>query len=183
MKQNNEQKPETMGKSGDSDPSKEVTLEEYTILVKGHLRDGERNEAYSVVKDALRKYPHHPLIVSYFGYLTAIAERDYMGGIEICRRSIALLGKAKLLDDEKLNAELYLNLGRTYLAAEQKPEAMDAFKRGLKHDGKNSGLRRELADLGIRKKEPLSFFARSNPINRYLGVILHRSTKKPKGKV
>lgn len=183
MTQYNEQKPETMGKSGETDPSMEVTLEEFTILVKGHIRDGERNEAYSAVKDALRKYPDHPLFVSYFGYLTAIAERDYPGGIEICRRSIALLGKAKLLDDEKLNAELYLNLGRTYLAAGQRPEAIDAFKRGLKHDGRNSWLRRELLNLGIRKNEPLPFLARSNPINKYLGVILHRSTNKPKGKV
>jgi tetratricopeptide (TPR) repeat protein len=70
---------------------------------------------------------------------------------------------------------LYLNLGKAYLAANRKKDAYKSFKKGLEIDKKNEALFNELKGLGIRKKPPLPFLQRSNPLNRYLGRLLHQS--------
>jgi hypothetical protein len=73
----------------------------------------------------------------------------------------------------------YLNLGRAYLAAGKKKDAIDAFRKGLQYDNGNSDLRKELRGLGMRKKPPVPFLDRSNPINKYIGMILQKAKNEP----
>jgi hypothetical protein len=71
----------------------------------------------------------------------------------------------------------YLNLGKAYLAAGKKKDAINAFNKGLQHDKSNSDLRKELRGLGMRKKPPVSFLDRANPINKCIGMILQKTKK------
>ena len=67
---------------------------------------------------------------------------------------------------------LYLNLGKACLAADKRKDAYESFKRGLEIDKNNEALFNELESLGIRRKQPLSFLSRSNPLNKYLGRLM-----------
>jgi hypothetical protein len=55
-------------------------------------------------------------------------------------------------------------------------EAIAAFEAGLRYDSDHSELRLEQQLIGLRKQPPMPFLSRSNPINKYLGIILN-STK------
>jgi hypothetical protein len=72
---------------------------------------------------------------------------------------------------------LYLNLGRAYVAARRKRDALDAFRKGLEYDKSNREILVEIRALGSRKKAVVPFLDRSNPINKYIGKIVHKENK------
>ena len=50
---------------------------------------------------------------------------------------------------------------------------MDTVLRGIKYDRPDGPLRAEMKKMGIRRKPPIPFLSRLNPINKYIGKILH----------
>ncbi len=80
------------------------------------------------------------------------------------------LAKAAVIK-EFCNAELYLNLGRVCLMAEDKGAAVENFEQGLTLEPHNGTLMAEMRLLGMRRTPPIPFLARSNPLNRYLGRL------------
>lgn len=164
-----------------SDPVKEIMPSEYLGEVKVQLKNGKPLHAYNLATEAVSKYPENPIILSYYGNLQAIAGAKYRTGIETCKRAIALAGEKGLFGEEALYAVLYLNLGRAYLAAGMKQDAVDSFRKGLKFSSHNTELLKELRGMGTRKATPVAFLDRSNPINKYLGKVLHKPGNKPGG--
>lgn len=163
------------------DPVEEIKPSEYLGKVKVHLKNGKPLLAYSLATEAVSKYPENPLILSHYGHLQAVAGAKYRTGIETCKRAIVLTGEKGLFGEEGLYAALYLNLGRTYLAAGMKQDAVDSFRKGLKFNSHNVELLKELRGLGTRKETPVAFLGRSNPINKYLGKVLHKTGNKHGG--
>jgi len=153
---------------------------DYLRAVRSNLRSGKLKEAYSLLLQATVQHPDDPLILSYFGCLQAIVDKKYRSGVEACKRAIVLLKKQEAFSEEVLYPVFYLNLGRAYVAAGKKQDAMDSFKKGLRYDNGNSDLKKELQRLGVRKQPPVPFLDRSNPINKYIGLLLQK-TKKPAG--
>jgi len=160
--------------------SEEMSSAVYLRAVKSFLAKGRKREAYELLQSAVVKYDDDPFLLSYFGYLTAFIAGKYRNGIESCKLAITLFEKKVLSDEEnnetKLNAVLYLNLGRTYLAWGKKKDAVDTLQKGLRFDKQNKELLAELAKLGIRKFIPISFLDRSNPINDLVGKMLRKSS-------
>lgn len=182
MKENEHKK---NGHSGDpeaKDDLKDVKPGEYVRAAKTHLRNNKEKAAFSVLQQAIVHYPDDPFILSYYGCLQAIVDKRHRSGVENCRKALALLKNARLSSEEMLYPVFYLNLGRAYTAAGKKKDAVDAFEKGLKYDSRNSELLKEVRALGVRKKPPLSFLDRSNPINKYIGMILNKSRKEIAGK-
>ncbi len=105
----------------------------------------------------------------------------YRTGIETCKRALALPAKKAMFGEEAIYAVIYFNLGRVYLAAGMKPEAIESFRKGLKFNSHNTELLKELGGLGTRKETPMAFLGRSNPINKYLGKVLHKTGNKHGG--
>jgi tetratricopeptide (TPR) repeat protein len=173
MNNNNEPKP----------PEREEELQpiDYIRVVNFHLTRGNQQEAYAVLKQAAVFYPDDPFILSYYGSLQASVDKKYRSGIENCTRAIALYKKRALAGDVERYAVLYLNLGRVYLAAEKKQDAISAFKKGLQYDHKYTAIMKKLQKLGARGRPAVSFLDRSNPINKFLGIILHNEGKNAHG--
>lgn len=169
MKNNSEPKP--------TEHEEELQPIDYIRAVNFHLMRGNQQEAYAVLKQAAVFYPDDPFVLSYYGSLQAIVDKKHRNGIENCTRAIALYKKRALACDVERYAVLYLNLGRVYLAAEKKKDAISAFKKGLQYDHKYSAIVRKLKKLGARERPIVSFLDRSNPINKYLGMILHNEDK------
>jgi len=161
------------------DHGEEIKPSDYLRAVKAHLRGGEQKDAFSLLLRASVQFPDEPLILSYYGCLQAIVDKKYRSGVEVCKRAIALFKEKKFSGEEVLYPVLYLNLGRAYLAAGKKKDAIEAFHKGLQYDKSNSDLRKELRGLGMRKKPPVPFLDRANPINKYIGLILQKAKKEP----
>ena len=98
------------------------------------LRDGEQKQAYGVLLRGVVNFPENVLILSYFGCLQSLVDRKYRSGIDSCRRAISLFKAPDAYSAGIIYPILYLNLGRAYLAAGRKVEAIDAFHKGLKFD-------------------------------------------------
>lgn len=161
--------------------NEEIKPNDYLRAVRSHLRNGKQKEAYSLLLQATLQYSDDPLILSYFGCLQAIVDKKYRSGIEACKRAILLLKKKETFSEEILYPVFYLNLGRAHVAAGKKKDAIDSFKKGLRYDNGNSDLKKELQRLGVRKQSPVPFLDRSNPINKYIGLILNKAKKMPAG--
>lgn len=162
---------------GKEPQSKELKPADYLRAVKVHLRDGKQKSAFVLLQQATIQFPEDPFILSYFGYFQAIVDKKYRTGVENCKKAITLLKKSDGIDKELLFPVFYLNLGRAYVAGGKKKDAIDAFQQGLKFDNGNKELWKDLRGLGERKKPPLPFLDRSNPINKCLGKMTRNGAK------
>ncbi len=147
------------------------TLIDYIRLVKSHLQLGNQRDAFIILQHAMVEYPDSPFILSYYGYMQAAFGRKYRIGIETCRRALSMI-ETNALPGKEISPILYLNLGRAYIAAGKRKNAVDVFLRGLKHD-QNEHILTELHSIGMRRKPFVPFLNRANPINKYIGMMLY----------
>jgi tetratricopeptide (TPR) repeat protein len=138
------------------------------------FRRGGGSAALELMKEGLEHFPSDPFLLSYYGYLVAIVGKKPEEGIEICQDAFKKLNGSVPFGSEFFYPAFYLNLGRAFLADNNKPEAMKAFSEGLKTDPENSDLRWELKKMGTRRRPPVPFLKRNNPINKYIGMIVRK---------
>ena len=175
--QDKKKKAENEGGSAPHNPREIAKPGDYLRAVKAHLQKGNQKEAFGLLQDAALQYPDDPFILSYYGCLQALVDKQYREGIEKCKKALAIIKKESWFGEDILFPLFYLNLGRAYVAAGKKKDALDAFEKGLKHDNSNPDILMELRGLGPRKKALVPFLDRSNPINKYIGLILRRADK------
>ncbi len=107
---------------------------------------------------------NNPTNRSYLAFCIARERGQFKKAISLCEEA---------LNEEPENPVHYLNLGRLYILAGQKTEAMRLLREGLTHE-ENREIVDELIGLGMRKPPVLPLLKRQNPLNRYLGIILTR---------
>ena len=155
--------------------TKTKTTSDYLEEAKNLIRTKNKRAALRVLSEALEYYPDDPFILSYYGCLEAVANKNYRDGIETCLMALKSLKKGVPFGQEFSCPVLYLNLGRAYLAAGKKEEALGSFNKGIQSDRGNKDLMWEIKKFGTRKKPAVPFLSRSNPINKYIGMLLtHR---------
>lgn len=136
------------------------------------LRDRRYIEALSSIKTAIKTsgYDHideiPPTFLSYLGLATALAEKKYRAGAQICENAIK---------KEFYNPLFYLNLGKVYVAGGYKSKAIEAFNKGLQIDGSHAEIINELKKMGIRRKPVVPFLTRTHALNKHLGLLLYKS--------
>ncbi len=147
---------------------------DYLNEVKRLLRGKSHKKALMVLTDSIDRYQENPFLLSCWGCLEAIIDKNYKDGIGACQRAINLLEEKVPFGQEFYYPTFYLNLARAYYAADRKKESVDALNKGLKADGENADLLSELEKLGIRRKPVVPLLKRSNPMNKYTGMLLHK---------
>ncbi len=105
-----------------------------------------------------------PEVCSALAYCLAKEKGAYREAIYLCNEAIK---------NEPKSSRHFLFLGRIYLLADRKKEAIRAFSLGLRHGG-SAEIGAELRKLGYRKPPVLPFLSRDNPLNKYLGKMLSR---------
>jgi tetratricopeptide (TPR) repeat protein len=153
---------------------KQKTKSDYFEEVKKLLRRGRGKTALRTLRESLEKFPSDPFLMSYYGCLVAVVENNPKEGIRLCREAIVGVRDSLPFGSEFFYPALYLNLGRACLKGNYKTEAIDAFQEGLKNDPENHDLLWELRKLGMRKRPPIPFLQRSNPVNKYIGLIVSK---------
>jgi len=162
-------------------PKERKTVSVYLKNVKSLLRVNNCEGALKILDNALTEHPFNAFLLSYYGYLDATVNKNYARGIDLCKTALEIL-KEDLREEAFWGREVsysvfYLHLGRAYLAAGYKKDAAEVFKKGLEADPGESDLRREMRNLGVRRKPLIAFLKRSNPINKYAGMLLNNSHK------
>ncbi len=153
----------------------EKTKEEETTVyyVKKLLKRKKYESALKLVTAALEQYPDEPILLSYHGYLEALVHKNYTHGINTCLKAREIVLEKTISGRDFFNPVLYLNLGRAYLAAGNKEAAFEAFRMGLIFGNENEDLLSEIREIGVRRKPIVPFLQRSNPVNKYIGKVLH----------
>jgi tetratricopeptide (TPR) repeat protein len=153
----------------------EKTKEEETTVyyVKKLLKRKKYESALKLVAAALEQYPDEPILLSYHGYLEALVHKNYTQGINTCLKAREMVLEKAISGRDFFNPILYLNLGRAYLAAGSKEDAFEAFRMGLIFGNENEDLLCEIREIGMRRKPIVPFLQRSNPVNKYIGKVLH----------
>lgn len=145
--------------------------------IKSLLKSGKYRSAFDLIQNALTSSPDDPFLLSYKGFLIARLYKKHKEGVDICKKTIKVLGPKMPFGQEFFLPMLYLNLGRAYFEAGNKHEAIQAFQRGLSMDPDNKEIAWEMQKLGIRRPPVIPFLERSNPVNKYLGKVRHKIMK------
>jgi len=153
---------------------KQKSKSEYFEEAKKLLRKGSGEAALQTLRESIEMFPSDPFLMSYYGCLVAVVENNPKEGIRLCREAIVGVRKSLPFGSEFFYPALYLNLGRACLKGNYKTEAVTAFKEGLKNDPDNHDLLWELRKLGMRKRPPVPFLERSNPVNKYIGLLVSK---------
>jgi len=135
------------------------------LLEKGSeaISQGEIISALSYFERAL-DIEENPVASSYFAFCIARERGQLSKAISLC---------AEAIRQEPHNPVHYLNLGRVYFLAGMKLDAIKILREGLKHE-KNQQIIDELDSIGTRRPPVLFFLKRSNPLNKYLGILLKK---------
>jgi tetratricopeptide (TPR) repeat protein len=147
---------------------------EYLSEARSLMRGGEYKKAFQLLKEGLDVYPGDLLLRSYYGAIYSKVERKARDGVRICRDAISKLDSKVSVNRELLYPIFYLNLGKAYLGANKKKEAFRAFNIGLKSDPTNTAIHEEIQKLGKRKNPIFPFLERSNPLNKYVGLLTRK---------
>ena len=127
------------------------------------LQEGNSLAALTFFEKAAGEGPT-PLCISYLGFCIAKERGQVQKGIQLCREA---------LEKEPENPLHYLNLGRIFLTAGNKQEAIRTFREGLAR-GPNQEIIDLLNAIGTRRPPVIPALGRDHPINKYLGKLLSK---------
>jgi len=127
------------------------------------LRDEALNRALGHFRAAHRLDPDAAAFRSFYGLTLGLCERRWDQALELCRSAAR---------DEFFEPVHYHNLARLHLAFGFKAEAVRLLRRGLMIDPASVDILAALAGLGVRRRPPLGFLRRANPLNRLLGRVM-----------
>lgn len=105
-----------------------------------------------------------PIYCSHLALCIAKERGQVQKAISLCEEAIK---------KEPKNSVHYLNLGRVYLLVDNKADAIETFREGLSYE-ENQQIVDELNRLETRKPPVIPFLKRSNPLNKYLGIVLKK---------
>jgi tetratricopeptide (TPR) repeat protein len=105
-----------------------------------------------------------PLWHSRLGYCIAKERGHQTRALELCRSAI---------EHEPSNPIHYLYLGKVYLLSGNTFDALQTFRHGITLKS-TPELEQALESIGTRKTTVIPLFSRSNPLNKYLGIVLSR---------
>ncbi len=128
-----------------------------------YLNDNNRLAALACFDKAI-VIGRSPELLSYLSYCIASERGQIYEALKLCNDA---------LSREPDNPVHYLNLGRIYLHAGKKKEALLVLRKGLSC-GENQTIRSILEKIGTRVKPVFPFLPRNSFLNKYIGLLLHK---------
>ncbi len=115
----------------------------------------------------------NPAWHSYAGLCIALERGEYLAGEILCRASI---------EHDKSNPDHYLNLAKVYLAAGKKAKALETLRQGMARGG-NERILALILQLGTRNPPVFRFLNRNHPLNKIMGILMHRRAMRRRGQL
>lgn len=126
---------------------------------------GDRPRAHDLFRAAQQVDGNDPRVLSRLGLSLTLVARDEYKGVAFCEEALRRGGE---------DVEALYRLALVYQATFQKERAVRAVRRGLELDNGHEGLVSLIHVLGVRRPPIFPFLKRSNPLNKYLGMLRHR---------
>ena len=131
-------------------------------------KDDNFAEALEIFEECLPQLSSHdvsdkPVLSkssSFYGVCVAVIKRRYAEAAKYCNISL----KSQFMDPDH-----HTNLALVYLERNDRGSAIEHLNAGLRIQPKNRRIHRILNEIGRRKPPVISFLARDNPINIWLG--------------
>lgn len=139
-------------------------------LARKALEEEDFTKALAHLENAL-ELCDNPDWHSYAGLCIALERNEFLVGEHLCNASI---------EHDEDNPVHYLNLAKVYLAAGKKAEALETLRQGMSRGG-DERILSLLSQLGTRNPPVFSFLKRSHPLNKYMGILLHRRALRRRG--
>jgi tetratricopeptide (TPR) repeat protein len=136
---------------------------------KKYLNKDNLGKAAKAFERAYKADMENPNYMSYYGMCAAMGRGAIGLGLELCTRAIK---------KEFSRAVFYVNLGKVYLAAGNKKGAIAVIKKGFRYNPESDELKHMLIMLGIRTRPIIPYLKRSNPLNKFLGILFRRTIPK-----
>jgi tetratricopeptide (TPR) repeat protein len=133
------------------------------------FRAGDAVAAHALFERAHRRAPADPRTMSWYGVTLVLVEKNSNLGVLYCDQALRVSGP---------DPELLLNQARAHLALGQRERAVRAIQRGLAAAPLDPALTAAQDAMGWRRKPVLPCFGRSNPVNRWLGRLRHRWSRR-----
>jgi tetratricopeptide (TPR) repeat protein len=144
-------------------PESVAIVEKEFLRVRKELEEGNVLAALACLEKALKLHDDirwH----SCLGYCIAKERGHVTRALELCHTA---------LEQDPDNEEHYLYLGKVYLVAGNKVDALKVLRQGMQKEA-NPEIAALLAAIGSRKPSVLSAFSRDNLLNKWLGYVLNR---------
>jgi tetratricopeptide (TPR) repeat protein len=125
--------------------------------------------AHAAFERAHRRDPRDPIYMSWYGLTLVLVEKNSNLGVSLVDQAIRVVGPSPAL---------LLNSARVHLALNQRERAVRAISRGLELWPEDPGLDLARTAMGTRSAPVLPFLSRNNPLNRFLGRLRHRWTRR-----
>ncbi len=155
----------------------ELDVSNYLNRAKRLLQKNLNAQALAILKEGLDVHGENAFLLSYYGALLAIVSKEYRKGIRATERALKQLVATVPMHAEAHYPTFYLNIARAYLASGDRAKAILALKKGLRYDSFNPELLETMDSLGIRRNPPLPGLKRTHPLNKYVGMLLHKLGK------
>jgi tetratricopeptide (TPR) repeat protein len=126
---------------------------------------GDRAAAHEAYRAAQQLNGNDPQVLSRLGLTLTVVAKDEYKGVAFCEEAVRR-GAG--------DADALWRLATVYETTFQKERAVRAVRQGLALDREHAALVAMIQRLGVRRPPVLSFLPRSNPINKYLGMLRHR---------
>jgi predicted Zn-dependent protease len=141
-----------------------LTAEEQELYTKGinAVDDGDTRTALACLEGLFASSPD-PIVSSYYAVCLAKERGETERALELCDAA---------MEDDPGNTLHHLNLGRVFLAAGMKREAIKTFRNGLLY-GRSPMIARELERLGWRDLPAFPSLGREHLLNRMVGKLLN----------
>ncbi len=125
--------------------------------------------AHAAFERAHRRDPREPSYMSWYGLTLVLVERNSNLGVSLVDQALRAAGPTP---------ELLINSARVHLALNQRERAVRAVVRGLElwPDDRRFKVARDA--MGIRRPPVIPFLSRGNPLNRVLGRLRHRWSRR-----
>lgn len=149
---------------GPTEPT-EVEAEEYYKAGLFLLKRNKPAEALAAFRHSFNLKTGELRYMSYYGLCIALTEGRAWEGLALCEKAVT---------KDPNGPELLLNLGRAFLAVNDRKKAHMAFRKGLSIDRDNKGLKVEIERMGIRKPSVFPFLERQHPLNKFAGKVLYK---------
>ncbi len=137
--------------------------EEHFTMGMESLKNGDTGTALECLEKAVL-LERNPLYCSNLAICLAKEKREFKKAISLCNEAIK--------KDPK-NSLHFLHLGRIYLLANQKRDAIRIFNMGLRF-GENRDIIAELNRFDRRRSPLIPFLDRGHPVNKILGKLTYR---------
>ena len=140
------------------------------IIEEGRaLLETDSRAAHSFFEKAYRLNPNDTRVLANFGLTLVLVERDRQRGIRFCEEA-ARRGPP--------TTEVLVNLARALVQTRNKEQAVRALRKAQELAPDDPRVGTEFVALGLRRVPPIPFLPRQFFVNRWIGKLTWRLTRK-----